>query len=436
MAIKVNLDKNVAQIKPMHGSGGGPRQGGATLGFDSSLEFKEIGVPFARLHDIENPYGAGQYVNIHCIFPDFDADVDDEASYHFGPTDKFLNYIISVGTQVFFRLGESIEHFSKKLFIHPPKDSLKWARICEHIIRHYNEGWANGFEWNITYWEIWNEPDNFRMWTGDLEQFYDLFKTTAIHLKKCFPNLKIGGYSASGFYTETRENCGEWFRTLVPYTLKFFEKLSMEEQKVPMDFFSWHCYANRPEEIYLFAEFVQKLLKKYGYEGIESILTEYNTMESLKFPPSTLPHYAAELGAGLITAQNSPMDALIYYDMRIGAMNGIFTRNKYWKLERLHGFYALKFFGDLYRLKNQVEISGNCENLYVLAANDGEKFGIMLAVRDFSGEIEMEINGTNQSSVNITESSYEETPTKSEIDIRDGKIKFSVKKHSLYYIEG
>ena len=41
----------------------------------------------------------------------------------------------------------------------PPKDFRKWAQICEHIIRHYNEGWADGHKWDIRYWEIWNEAD-------------------------------------------------------------------------------------------------------------------------------------------------------------------------------------------------------------------------------------------------------------------------------------
>ena len=64
---------------------------------------------------------------------------------------------------------------------------MKWAEICEHIIRHYNEGWADGFYYNIEYWEIWNEPDNSQMWTGTPEEFYELYRVAANHLKSCFP---------------------------------------------------------------------------------------------------------------------------------------------------------------------------------------------------------------------------------------------------------
>ena len=90
-------------------------------------------------------------------------------------------------------MGVTIENqcYIRAYHIHPPKDFGKWARICEHIIRHYNEGWANGFHFGIVYWEIWNEPDNGlpgenQMWTGTDEEYFALYDVTAKHLKKCF----------------------------------------------------------------------------------------------------------------------------------------------------------------------------------------------------------------------------------------------------------
>ena len=75
--------------------------------------------------------------------------------------------------------------------------------VCEHIIRHYNEGWANGFKLGIEYWEIWNEPDGKKPngdqpnWSGTPEEFYEMYSVTAAHLKKRFPKLKIGGPALS-----------------------------------------------------------------------------------------------------------------------------------------------------------------------------------------------------------------------------------------------
>ena len=66
----------------------------------------------------------------------------------------------------------------------------KWAVICEHIIRHYNEGWADGYKLNIKYRELWNEPDlGDATWGGTKEQFFDLYVTAAKHLRECFPDI-------------------------------------------------------------------------------------------------------------------------------------------------------------------------------------------------------------------------------------------------------
>ena len=71
-----------------------------------------------------------------------------------------------------YRLGTSIEHSLKHYYTAVPDDFDRWTDICLHIIRHYNEGWNNGFHLGIRYWEIWNEPDDHgvcipsKMWAG------------------------------------------------------------------------------------------------------------------------------------------------------------------------------------------------------------------------------------------------------------------------------
>ena len=64
-------------------------------------------------------------------------------AYDFAFTDWLLEQITAQGTDIIFRLGATIEndHRIKAYHIFPPKDSLKWAQICEGIINHYNHGW-------------------------------------------------------------------------------------------------------------------------------------------------------------------------------------------------------------------------------------------------------------------------------------------------------
>ena len=435
--IVIDKGKTAEEIKPLHAVGGGPRQGGARLGYDFTKEFSEIGVPYARLHDIEGEYAKNQFVDIHCVFPDFDADVNDPAAYNFEPTDAYINAIHACGGKAFYRLGETIDHFERKLYVRAPKDFLKWAQICEHIILHYNHGWNNGFELGIEYWEIWNEPDNPRMWTDTKEEFFELYVVTATYLKEKFPNIKIGGYAVSGFYAFNRADASPWFKTLVPYLTEFFEYLKKQPKKVPLDFLSWHCYSESPEEVVLHSRYAEEFLQKYGYEEAENILDEYNTRDSLSICPSVIPYYAAEIGATLIAAQDSPIDMLIYYDCRLHLMNGIFQLEGDYKTpRRLHAFYAMRAFGDLYRLKTRCSCEGMPKGVYALAATDGEKTGVMLAVKDYEGELEISVSNGGGKGYRLMQSTYEQFEKNSEGALDgNGAVQLCVQKDSVYYIE-
>src|SRR5436190_627996 len=81
------------------------------------------------------------------------------ASYRFAETDDYLAAIVKTNAKIVYRLGESIEHTPRKHFAHPPKDYEAWSQASLGIIRHYNDGWADGARHDIRYWEIWNEPE-------------------------------------------------------------------------------------------------------------------------------------------------------------------------------------------------------------------------------------------------------------------------------------
>ena len=140
-------------VKPMNAGNNGP--------IDGTMEsYTALRVPYARTHDtaLGAEYG-GHCIDINQIFPDFRANANHPRSYDFTNSDVVLQDMLKAGTKPFFRLGQSIEHQTKKYGIYPPGNNKKWARICEHIIRHYNEGWEDGYHMGIEYWEIWNEPD-------------------------------------------------------------------------------------------------------------------------------------------------------------------------------------------------------------------------------------------------------------------------------------
>lgn len=376
--IIADLSEHIGKIKPMHAVNNGP----AKPRFDQTRgnfeDFAAAGIPFVRNHDASYcaDYGGEHTVDICAIFPDFDADVNDPASYDFVLTDEYTKTILEAGAQVLFRLGNKIEHWKKKYGTLPPKDFKKWAEICEHVIRHYNEGWANGFNWGIEYWEIWNEPDldpddstNKRTWGGTKAEFFELYRITALHLKSCFPSLKIGG-PAIAYNMEWAED--------------FLAAMSANSPRVPIDFFSWHIYATEPRELIARAERVRGLLDRYGYSDSESILNEWNYIidwtdnyiESIQTIISL--KGAAFTAACMLDSQQSSIDMLMYYDARLSTcFNGLFD---FYTQRPIKGYYPFVMFNKLYRAGTACRISSEDESIHVSAAisEDGKSY-IMLS---------------------------------------------------------
>ncbi len=366
--LRFDLSKKEGAFKIMNATNGGPiHKRHNPSQYRSNFEtYKAARMPYSRNHDSAmcGIYGGPYSHDISCIFPNFDADVNDSDSYDFTCTDESILVCLEAGTKTFFRLGQTIEHQIKKHNIYPPKDYQKWAEICEHIIRHYTEGWADGFTHDMPYWEIWNEPDldegadihTRKTWAGTKEQFYDFYEVAAKHLKKCFPHLKIGGPALAHQVDWAEEFLSE-----------------MQKREVPIDFFSWHIYYNTPDLFVERAEKIRELLDKYGYENAESILNEWNYIrgwrEDFVYSLEVMHGIkgAAFVMACIIEGQKSSMDMMMYYDTRPSAFNGAFD---YYTLRPLKGYYPLYWYGMFYDMKNEVRTSDSIDNIYTLAGVD------------------------------------------------------------------
>ena len=373
--IKFTSDNSFGKFKILNATNGGPvyKRHANDQWRTNITEYTAAKIPYSRNHDSNAcmTYGGPYAHDINAIFPDFDADENDPSSYDFACTDESIACTLEAGTRTFFRLGSTIEHHIKKHATLPPRDFGKWARVCEHIIRHYTEGWADGFNYDMPYWEIWNEPDldaddcpNKRCWGGTKAQFFDFFEISAKHLKSCFPELKIGGPALANDLVWADDFLAE-----------------MEKRKVPLDFFSWHIYATEPSELVNRAEKVRQLLDKYGYAGTESILNEWNyvkdwtdnfvySLESIHGIKG-----AAFMMAVISEAQKSPVDMLMYYDTRPSTFNGAFD---FYTCRPLKGYYPLRWYGDFYRLDREVRAITDAKDIYTLCGADRD--GKMTAV--------------------------------------------------------
>ena len=406
--IKVDFSKIIGKMKPVHAVGQPP-----IIGWSSDKLFHyltEAGIPYSRLHDVGGGFGGGKFVDIPNVFPDFNADPDDPASYDFTWTDPLITSLMNAKVEPYYRLGVTIENevWRKAYRVNPPEDPEKWAKICAGVIRHYTKGWANGFEYDIKYWEIWNEPEctNGRrvMWTGTWEQYLELYDVTSKLLKAEFPEIKIGGYASIGFYAlKEMDPESTWCKDCQSYIDLFLQFMQyIKDHNCPMDFFSWHSY-DEPKYTALYANYVAEKLKEYGYGHAEQHLNEWNCGPQNRDKAC---HAAATAGF-LISMQNSPVDIGMFYDARCGTSiyGGLFNPMT---LRPLKSYWAFPAFNELYRRKDQVEAESDTEDLYVAAAaGDPEGAVLIVNFRNETLDLELDLGGKEITSCRLTDDAYE-----------------------------
>ena len=168
---------------------------------------------------------------------------------------------------------------------------------------------------------------------------------TSRHLRACFGDtIKIGGPAFCWW--------GAWGKEFLPFCAK---------EKLPLDFYSWHCYykdATAPADA---ARRARALLDANGFTKTESHLNEWNYVrgwsdewvyslecESGRFNQKG----AASVAAVMITCQDAPLDMLMFYDARVNTnMNNLFDTLT---LLPMKGYYPFLAWRRLTELGTQV----------------------------------------------------------------------------------
>jgi len=370
--LQIDFARTNGVIHALHGINKGPLAPGGLV--DVTEAQRALTLPFTRLHDCHWPNP--DVVDIHAVFPDFRADPDDPKSYSFALTDEYLAAIQQTGASIIYRLGESIEHTKIKRFVHPPAEPGKWAAICLGVIRHYNEGWANGFRHDIRYWEIWNEPENRpAMWTGTDSDYFRLYQASTRAIKSRHPSLKVGGPAVghSGDFVKGQFRPSAFVTNFLAFCRR---------ESLPLNFFSWHCYTDDPAELSIRAKAIRQLLDAYGFRATESHLNEWNYLPGHSWkalsktadPEERRRFYdemsgaagAAFVAAALLELQDAPVNIANFFHGELGGF-GLFTE---------HGvptriYDAMMAFRRLLETPRRVEVrGGDSGRLAVVAGVD------------------------------------------------------------------
>ncbi len=330
--------------------------------------FRKLNPARVRHHDaaIENP--GYQLVDVSRIFPLFNADENNPENYDFAPTDLYFKQVVDCGFSIELRLGEQIEHSQEKFKVIPPDDFDKWARICVNIIRHFNDGWANGMHLGIEYCSVWEEPDNPLLFAGPFEKYLELFKTVAAKVKAVFPKMKIGGPNTMG--------ASEKYEQFLKYCA---------ENQVPLDVAEFTCYSRDPGFFAGCAKAASVLQKKYGFNRLENFISEWHY-----WPKDFMGIYTGEMDhaenaafsiCALIRMLDAGVDMAYYYAWSIGRTFSLLPQ----EFNPLPVYYALCYFTEMAACKSRLipEITGSKHEDIDLLAGVCEDGSVKLLVSGF-----------------------------------------------------
>ncbi len=388
MKIKVDFSE---KIRPMSvvGTNNGPIGSFA----DHTADFKEMGIGFVRFHETHLPNC--KCIEVPFIFRDFTADENDPANYYFDETDAVVKGAYDAGLEICYRVGMGTEvPRETQMFTFrssDPKDYEKYARVTEHIVAHYNEGWANGFHFGVKYWELINESDVTAYWPAPKELYVDFYSIVANHLKKRFPDIRVGPCFANPIRVIPL-NAG-------PSSIRNFEEATMQAHlfghryragEYPVDFFALHTHTPDLDSLRDKLDRIFPYLKDYGLDQTELITTEFNGISIQRCPvrnirsfaPLFAMHSAINVFAILIEYQRRGVTKTAYYDAD--------ERSKFCGLYGVDGvrrnhFYSLKGFSLLRQGETEVECfggrtsstaamaCGNGKNDFIAFSNQGEE---------------------------------------------------------------
>jgi len=187
-----------------------------------ALVQREIGFEYIRMHGI-----------LHDDMGVYTEDVHGEPLYNFQYVDALYDALLKMHIRPFVELTfmpSKLASGSKTVFwwkgnITPPKDPAKWAALIRALVAHLKDRYGEE-EVQKWYFEVWNEPDLHDLFfTGTVDDYLALYKTTAEAVKEECPACRVGGPASA-----------------MPYKFEeAFEKYVVDN-KVPADFVAAHAY--------------------------------------------------------------------------------------------------------------------------------------------------------------------------------------------------
>ncbi len=177
-----------------------------------------------------------QSVRCHGLFNDEMGVAPAPGHFNFLYVDQIYDFMLDHGVRPFVELSFMPEAFATsanhiffyKGNVSPPRRWQDWHDLVEAFARHCVQRYGLGEvrNWNF---EVWNEP-NISFWAGSQQDYFELYRQSALALKGISPDLRVGGPSTAQL---------DWIPDLIHYCAT---------NNVPIDFATTHVYPNDPQK--------------------------------------------------------------------------------------------------------------------------------------------------------------------------------------------
>ena len=198
-----------------------------------------------------------QYVRIDHIYDGFNV-VGPGLTFNWSSLDQVVDKIRAAGATPFLSLSYMPIAISKSDILDEPKDWNEWSQVVQRTIEHYSgEKSIPGM-----YYEVWNEPDLFGKWTmggaKDYKKLY-LYASRGAQAARVAQSFKFGGPATTGLYKN-------WMDSFFPFIL---------ENRLRLDFFSWHRYDANLAKYSEDVAFVNRWIESHPYfANVEKVISE------------------------------------------------------------------------------------------------------------------------------------------------------------------
>lgn len=334
---------------------------------------------FLRFTEFETAikYLQPKYIRIDHIY-DFYEPIQKNSNgltYDWTKLDQAVDQILATGASPFISLSYMPPAIASSDITGPPSDWNEWTQTVRATIEHLSGKNQKNLK-NVIY-EVWNEPDLFGNWKLYGERDYRLlYRYAALGAQgaKNVNSFKIGGPAVTAPYKN-------WIDNFLGY---------VSDNKLRLDFYSWHRYTTDPVDYLKDLDNVDTWLFKNAGYSLEKYLTEWGP----KSDNSSLNDgiYAAAHCVATSRLLLGRADKTFAFEIYDGPSP---DKNKYWgrwgllthpdagPVEKKPRYYALNLLNQM--RGDRLLLQGEGSWVTGFAVQDGNKYKIMLTNLDIQG---------------------------------------------------